>query len=319
MTFMISEAFRLIQNEYLTIGVQMKQFLLYLSFMTIYGCAFPQESSVTTTTTNSKGTSVVKEKKAAAISRSDINGITAQSLEGKKYQVFLGAAYIGVREQLKDGETLILKDVVLEPTSSGHGYFKAHFLDSKGSQLFSDYYALSDVGLLDSRLMTIETSVSNKNMNQGRGEMLHGKTPERTGELMTSLYVSTSNGDTVRAYPVSLYQGDSKPKSLSYGLSFSCHKGKMYSVASFSEPFIAMNEGAELKFSFPRRLKMSVRGEAIDSASVFFSIPQNLEKALVSSEAGELWVHPDANGPSRLSWRNNGLSEAYMRVKHHCK
>lgn len=298
----------------------MKRFFVCLSVVAIHGCALPPESIVTTTgKAQGEGVVVVQEKKVAPISRSDINGVTAQSLEGKKYKVFLGAAYVGVRDQLADGEILTLKDVVLEPTSSGRGYFKAHFLDSKGTQIFSDYYALSDVGLLDSRLMTIDTSISKENLNQGRGEILHGKTSEQAGEVMTSLYVSKSNGDTVNASPVSQYQVNSKPKPLNYGLSFSCYKGKMYSVASFSRPFIAMNEGAELKFSFPGPVKISVRGRAIDSEAVSFSIPQRLEKALVSSEAGELWVHPDANGPSRLSWLNNGLSEAYMRVKHHCK
>ncbi|WP_429108588.1 hypothetical protein [Aeromonas media] len=256
--------------------------------------------------------------KAPMVVQDDINGVTAKSLEGKEYQVFLGAAYLGVRDQLKDGEVLTLKDVKLVPSSYDHGYFQAHFLDASGAQLFTDYYSLSDVGLLDSRLMAIETSVSEGKVNQGRGEMLHGKTPEQAGKDSTYLYMSTSNGEKVRAYPVSLIKGDSKPKPLSYGLSFSCSKGQMYGVASFSEPFIALNEGAKLKFSFPGQVNITVRGEAIDSESVFFSIPQKLEKKLINAEAGELWVHPDANGPERFPWRNNGMAEAYTRVKRHC-
>ena len=296
----------------------MKRIFLGLCVMTIYGCASPAIPNTNSQNKVAQNVVTPMEIKPQTAVQTGLNGITAKSLEGRKYQVFLGAAYAGIRDQLKDGEVLTLKDVVFEQAAYGQGYYKAHYLDSRGSQIFADYYALSDVGLLDSRMMAIDTTVSDEKVNQGRGEVLHGKTPDQTGEYMTYLYLSTSNGDSARAYPVSLQKGQSKAKSLGHGLSFSCRKGQVFGVATFTEPFIAINEGAELKFSFPNRVKMSVRGEAIDSESVFFAIPRKLEKMLTSSEAGELWVHPDANGPERSSWRNNGLSEAYMRVKRHC-
>ncbi len=267
-----------------------------------------------------KGNTVTTQEapKAVPVIQGSINGVTAKSLEGKKYQVFIGAAFLGIRDQLKDGEILTLKDVVYEPASDGHGYFKAHFLDSRGSQVFSDYYSFSDVGLLDNRIRTIQTSISEEKVNQNRGMLLHGKTPKQAGERSTYLYSSTANGDKARAYPVSLSENDESPKQLYRGLSFSCNKGKMSGVITFSEPFIALTEGATLEFSFPNRVKISVRGEAIDSESVFFSIPNKLETKLINEEAGEVWVNPDVNNPARFPWLNNGMSEAYVRVKRNC-
>lgn len=291
----------------------MKRTYLYSCFMVIYGCTAHQEP-------NLRGNTVTIQEapKTALVTQNSINGVTAESLEGKKYQVFIGSAFLGIRDQLKDGEMLTLKDVVYEPTIDGHGYFKAHYLDSKGSQIFPDYYSFSDVGLLDNRLRTIQTSISEEKVNQNRGVLLHGKTPKLAGEPSTYLYSSTSNGDKARAYPVSLSEGDESPKRLYSGLSFSCSKGKMSGVITFSEPFIALTEGATLEFSFPNRVKISVRGEAIDSESVFFSIPNKLEAKLISEDAGEVWVHPDVNSPARFPWLNNGMSEAYARVKKIC-
>ena len=296
----------------------MKRTCLCLCLMAMYGCVSTPSPNTKTQNPVTNGVLTQEATEAPVIVQDNINGVTAKSLEGKKYQVFLGAAYLGVRDQLKDGEMLTLKDVELKPSPYDRGYFRAHFLDTSGAQLFTEYYALADVGLLDSRLMEIDTSVTEEKVNQGRGEVLHGKTPEQAGVDSTYLYMSTSNGDKVRAFAVSLNKGTSKDNQLSSGLSFSCSKGKMYGVASISEPFIALNEGANLKFSFPGKVNITVRGEAIDSESVFFSIPQKLENQLVKAEAGELWVHPDANGPARFPWRNNGMAEAYTRVKRHC-
>lgn len=260
------------------------------------------------------------QKSAMKDAPKGINGVTAESLEGKKYKIFLGSAYLGVRNQLKDGEILTLNSVDFVPSLNGRGYFKAHFLDSKGVRIFPKKYSLSDVGVLDSRIMSIDTSVSMEKVNQGRGELIHGKTPAQLGESYAYLYASTSNGDSVRAHPVSLNDyGDKNPKNLQIGLSFSCSKGKLYGVADFQETFIATNEGANLKFSFPNLVNVTLRGVAIDYNSVFFEVTSNLESSLINSEAGELVAYPDANGVSRISWRNNGLSEAYTRVKRNCK
>lgn len=172
----------------------MKRILGGLCLMAIYGCS----SELPTTPDSSKDDQVTKSVASDVVTSTpidvpaDINGVTAKSLEGKKYQVFLGSAYLGVRDQLKDGEVLTLKDVVFEPSSYDQGYFKAHYLDSKGAPIFADYYSLSDVGLLDSRMMAIDTTVSDEKVNQGRGEVLHGKTPDQTGEYMTYMYLSTS-------------------------------------------------------------------------------------------------------------------------------
>lgn len=247
----------------------------------------------------------------------EINGVTANSLEDKSYRVFLGAAYVGLRDQLKDGEMLTLKDVELVNAGYGRSYFKSHFLDSKGSQLFTEYYSLKDVGLLDSRFMEIDVSISKNKVTQNRGEVLHGKVSSKVNEI-TSLYVSVSNGDTARAYPVNIFKSKGQAKPSDYGMSFSCSGGQVFGVLSLSEPFIALNEGSDVKFSFPDLAMTTVRGKAIDYKSVLFPISGQLELYLIHKQAGELWVYPDANSPVRFGWLNNGMSEAYSRVKYHC-
>jgi len=245
-----------------------------------------------------------------------INGVTAKDLEGKKYPIFIGKSYVGIREQLKDNEIVTLKDVILERFKYGGGYFKAHYIDSSGNQIFSDYYGLSDVGILDSRIMNIDTSISTSKINPARGVILHGKKNSAARTDITYMYQSISNGDEVKAYPVQFAFDEVKP--LSHGISFSCKNGTMYGVATYLESFIALNESAKVDFSFPGNRKESVGATSISYDSVLFKVSKPLEKFLLNSEAGEVWITPEANGPVRLSWLVNGMNEAYLRVKKGC-
>lgn len=245
-----------------------------------------------------------------------INGVTAKDLEGKKYRIFIGKAYVGIRDQLKDNEVVTLKDVALQRFPSGDGYFKAHYVDSNGDQIFSDYYGLNDVGILDSRVMSIDTSISNSKISAARGAILHGKKFGEAKSDITYMYESVSNGSEVVAYPVRFAFNKIEP--LNHGLSFSCKNGSMYGVMTYLESFIALNENAKVEFSFPENRKENVGAISVSYDSVLFKVSEPLEKYLLNSEAGEAWIVPEANSPVRLSWLVNGMNEAYLRVKNGC-
>jgi len=245
-------------------------------------------------------------------------------LEGTKHRVWKEAAYVGVRSELKEGEMIVFRDVVARPSYNSAEYFYlGHIYSTDGQLLFDKKYSLADVGVIDFKGYEITKGVDLEAVYSERGVRYHGNAILK-GNFSTT-YWKTTGGDDPRATPVRDYQGSpARPRKVaetqSSHLRLSCIGRDVYVGFSNDENiYAAINENITVTVLYPYSTGKIYLSKSDGHTGVSLQVDSYIERILLEESAIKLTAYSHSNRDfTRLTAYNNGLAEAYSRVRHNC-
>lgn len=252
----------------------------------------------------------------------------SHKLEGSQHKVWKEAAYLNLRNELKDGEIIIFKNVESRWASrlSDYQYFgDIYSLD--GQKLFNQKYELYGVGVIAHKGHEIIKTISPDVINSTRGIQYHGNTFADKGR--TVYFWKTNGGDAPKALPMIksnlysdfLYQSDQDERLDTSGLFIGCSSGDVYlSLNNPENIFAAVGESITITVYYPYNVGKKYTSKAISHTGFLLRVDDYLERILLEEDAIKLEAYSQSNKQfSQVTAYNNGLAEAYMRVKNNCR
>ncbi|AUL97448.1 hypothetical protein [Vibrio vulnificus] len=248
----------------------------------------------------------------------------SKELEGTQHKIWKEASFKGIRSELKEGEIITFKDVEAKPSYNNSEYYYIGYIYSDdGRLLFDQKYTLSDVGVIQFKGNKINKVVNPEVVNASRGIRYHGNSEVNDG--FSSTYWKSSGGDAPKAMPVRDYKssitGSHKIAENHWtGLRLSCISNNVY--ASFNNEkniYAADNEDITVTVSFPYSEGKRYQSKSIGHTGVSLKVDPYIERILLKEDAIKLVAYSHANRSfTEVTAYNNGLAEAYARVKHNC-
>ncbi|MEZ9627430.1 hypothetical protein [Aliivibrio fischeri] len=248
----------------------------------------------------------------------------SNELEGSTHKVWKEVSFKGIRSELKDGEVIIFKDVVAKPSyNNSEYYYIGHIYSADNQLLFDKKYTLADVGVVKFKGNKIDKAINPDVVSSTRGIRYHGNSDVVEG--FSSTYWKSSGGDTPRVMPVRDYKssitGSHKIAENNWtGLRLTCISNSIY--ASFNNEkniYAADNEDITVTVSFPYTEGKRYRSKAIGHTGVSLKVDPYIERILLEEDAIKFVAYSHANREfTEVTAYNNGLAEAYTRVKNNC-
>ncbi|WP_318440374.1 hypothetical protein [Photobacterium leiognathi] len=248
----------------------------------------------------------------------------SSELENSKHKVWKEASFKGIRSELKEGETIVFKEVEAKKSYNGTEYYYLGYIYSEDGQLlFDKKYTLSDVGVVKFKGNHIDKAVDPEVVSSSRGIRYHGIPDVNDG--FSTTYWKRSGGGAPKAMPVRDYKsttfGAHKVAQDHWtGLRLNCISNHVY--ASFSNKkniYAADGEEITVTVSFPYSEGKQYTSRAIGHTGVSIKVDSYIERILLEEDAIKLEAYSHANhGFTEVTAYNNGLAEAYTRVKNSC-
>lgn len=243
------------------------------------------------------------------------------NLEGSKHKVWKAIAYVGVANELKDGEVILFKNVEAKRKHDGGFYYLGNVYSLDGQLLFEKKYSLSDVGVVEFNQDNIVKTVDNKVVNTTRGVVFHGNVDEKKG--FSETYWKSNGGDTPKAIPVRDYVGRTEKRVAERyfnGLQITCISGAVYIGFDNEENIYAANgESTVITVTYPYSSGKLYPSKSVGFTGVSLKVDPYIERILLEEDAIQLSAFSNFNKKRTwLTTYNNGLAEAYSRVKNLC-
>lgn len=248
----------------------------------------------------------------------------SSKLEGAKFKVWKEASFKGIRDELKEGETITFKNVEAKELYDHSGYYYLGYIYSAdGQKLFDEKYTLSDVGVIDFKEYKINKKIDSSVVSTSRGVRYHGNPEVNDG--FSSTYWKSTGGDNPMAIPVRDYKSTSSNKhdvaqTDSSGLYLSCISGSVY--LSFNDKdniYAADNEDITVTIYYPYSQGKSYESRANGFTGVSLKVDSYIDRILLNEDAIKLEAYSHSNrNLTEITVYNNGLAEAYSRIKNNC-
>ena len=244
----------------------------------------------------------------------------SQALEGTKYKIWKEASYVGIRSELQDGETIIFKNVEVKfDSSSNDYYYLGNIYSLDGHLLFDKKYTLNDVGVIEMK-WNINKEVNNDVIKATRGVRYHGDAVIKNSFSQT--YWKTTGGNEPTATAVSNYIssfGNEVAKTKKNGVRMRCFTGNIYISFDNRKIYAATGEDITVTVYSPYSKKKDYQSQAIGNTGVSLKVDKYIDRILLEDDAIKLRAFSHANQKfASVTAYNNGLTEAYTRVKNNC-
>ena len=248
----------------------------------------------------------------------------AYKLEGKKYRVWKEAALLKIRNELLEGEYIVFKNVQAQYSSFYNRYlYLGDAYSLEGKKLFGQQYSLADLGVIKFKA-TIDKNVDDNVVTETRGIYQHGQIshkPEFTGRS----YWKTNGGADPSAIPFTQTNLKILP-DLSHreqedpsGLRISCINQEMLLWFDSQQIYSAVDESVTVTVFAPYKEGRVYKSTSLGHKGVWLPVDSYMDDVLRNSEAIKLSAFSNANHRVvEITAFNNGLSEAYARVKNIC-
>ncbi|WP_351188634.1 hypothetical protein [Shewanella sp. TB4-MNA-CIBAN-0142] len=246
----------------------------------------------------------------------------SSTLEGTQHKIWREAAYKELRSELNEGEIVVFKNVEAKRKALGGGYFYLGDIYSlDGQNLFDKKYTLSDVGVINFKPYELNKSVNQKVVITTRGTIYHGSVTDEKNDY-TSVYWKSTGGSLPNAIPVRDYKKSHKiAEQYKTGLQVSCNGGAVYIGFNKNDYIYAANgEPITVKVYYPYSKGKDYLSKSVGFTGVFLKVDNHIERIILEEDAIKLLAYSKYNrGFTEITAYNNGLAEAYSRVKYSCK
>ncbi|WP_413692091.1 hypothetical protein [Psychromonas sp. KJ10-2] len=245
-------------------------------------------------------------------------------LEGSKHRVWKEASFKGIRSELKEGEIIIFKDVESRALAGNSGYYYlGHIYSTDGQLLFDKKHALSDVGVINFKNNKIRKDINPEVVDSDRGVRYHGDATVHYG--FSTTYWKTTGGGEPKAIPVRDYKSSSAnihkvAENDWRSLRLNCIAGNIYvGFSNDKNIYAADNEDITVTVFHPYSKGKEYSSKASGHTGVFLKVDDYIERILLEESAIKLVAFSHSNRNfTELTAYNNGLAEAYSRVKNNC-
>lgn len=246
----------------------------------------------------------------------------SKELEGSQHKVWKEVSFKGIRSELKEGEVIIFKDVEARVLADKSDYFYlGHIYSADGQLLFDKKYSLGDVGVIKFKGNRIDKNIDPEVVNSLRGVRYHGSADAIYG--YSSTYWVSTGGDSPNAMPVMDYKAPGRHKVAENdrtGLRLNCISKSIY--ASFNNEkniYAAVNEDITVTVFFPYSEGKRYQSNSIGHTGVSLKVDEYIERLILEEDAIKFVAYSQDNRNfTEVTAYNNGLAEAYTRVKNSC-
>lgn len=267
-----------------------------------------------------------RNKSSDSSSNPEVNKINdiSSKLEGAKFKVWKEASFKGIRNELKEGEIITFKKVEAKELYDHSGYYYLGYIYSADNKmLFDEKYSLSDVGVIDFSGYKIDKRIDSAIVHSLRGVRYHGNPEVQDG--FSSTYWKSTGGDNPTAIPVQDYKSTLTNKHDvaqidSSGLYLSCISGNVYlSFSNKDNIYAADNEDITVTVFYPYSHGKKYASTAYGFTGVSLRVDSYIGRILLKEDAIKLEAYSHSNRNfTEITAYNNGLAEAYSRVKNNC-
>jgi len=272
-----------------------------------------------TTAPNIGATEASKQKSTPP--KASIQPDLSSKLENTKHKVWKEASYKGIRSELKEGEIIIFKNVEAKKSSDGGYYYLGDIYSEDNQKLFDKKYGLSDVGVVKSKRQSIDKNINPDTINSTRGLKYHGVVTLNNG--FSETYWKSTAGGSPKSTPVRDYRNKYSDthkvaETVDNGLRLHCLNGSVH-LAFSGDIFAAQGETTTVSIYYPYSKGKDYSTKAVGHNSIWLTIDKYIERILIEEDAIKLVAYSNINGNfiENTSY-NNGLAEAYSRVKSNC-
>lgn len=248
----------------------------------------------------------------------------SSKLEGTHHKVWKEVSFKGIRQELKEGEIITVRDVEANELYDHSGYYYLGYIYSAdGQKLFDKKYSLSDVGVIDFKGYKFDKKIDPAVVSASRGVRYHGNTEVQSD--FSSTYWKSTGGNAAMATPVIDYKSTLTNKhevaqTDRSGLYLSCISGNVYlSFSNKDNIYAADNEDVTVTVFYPYAKGKDYESKAIGFTGVSLKVDAYIERILLKEDAIKLEAYSHSNRDFiEVTAYNNGLAEAYSRVKNNC-
>ena len=241
--------------------------------------------------------------------------------ENTQHKVWKEVSYKGIKNNLKEGEVIIFKNVEIISRPNGSFYYLGDIYSIDNQKLFDEKYTLSDIGVINSKRY-IDKTVNSAAVMATRGIQYHGISISKNG--FSDTYWKTMGGESPKAIPVRDFRSNSPGKNkvaetFNNGLYLHCVDGQVHMEFSSDDFFAAKGESTTVTVYYPYSKGKEYPTETLGYKSVWLTIDNYIERILIEEDAINLvaYSHDNHKFINNTSY-NNGLSEAYTRIKRNC-
>lgn len=250
----------------------------------------------------------------------DPNNLSSE-LEGTQHKIWKEAAYIKIRKELHEGEVIVFKNVEAKIKSDGGYYYLGNIYSREGELLFDSKYSLPDVGVYKFEHNDIVKTVDREVINTNRGVIYHGVVTEK--EHFSDVYWKSTGGESPEAIPVRDYKSKKIHKvaeRYTNGLHVSCVNKNVYIGFDNAKNIYAANgESIVVSVTYPYSSEKLYSSKSVGFTGVILKVDRYIERILLEEDAIKLSAFSKSNKRhTYLTSYNNGLAEAYSRVKSIC-
>ena len=193
---------------------------------------------------------------------------------------------------------------------------------------------MNDLGIIDARFRPISLSVDDAAVHNDKGDILHGiqvpleKRFDGTFEPVKVFLSTFDPRGKISANQVAtnlFVKNNYQHTNLNYGIRFSCAvQGQITMIIKWDYPWsLPKTEDVRLSFPYNREFNLDGNFHLTPDNKRFdayeFTVTPEIERQLLTSEAGALTIPLHQWSTARYTWTSNGLAEAYSRVKYFCK